>query len=288
MATSYQHKTGDRELIQQAYITSWRHHAPWFDDAQVEQDLVLSRALVEIFQTPALSKSLALRGGTALNKLYIRPGNRYSEDIDLVQTEAGSAGPLIDGIRNKLDIWLGEPRRKQSKDGLTLTYNFMSEIAPIRALRLKIEINTREHFSTLGWKNIAMEVENKWFTGKATIRTYQLNELMGTKLRALYQRRKGRDLFDIWLCLDQKLINPKEVVGAFLQYTAFHGIAITRAQFEENLYSKSKENDFLSDIAPLIRHDITYDPNVALNLVNAELVSIIPGQPWQSAEQHLL
>ena len=37
-------------MIQQAYITAWRATAPWQDDAQVEQDLVLSRAVVEILR----------------------------------------------------------------------------------------------------------------------------------------------------------------------------------------------------------------------------------------------
>jgi hypothetical protein len=54
------------------YITVWRAEAPWIDDAQVEQDLVISRALVEIFKHPALADSLALRGGTALSKLQLR------------------------------------------------------------------------------------------------------------------------------------------------------------------------------------------------------------------------
>jgi hypothetical protein len=40
------------------YITEWRAEAPWIDDAQVEQDLVISRALVEIFRHPALADSL--------------------------------------------------------------------------------------------------------------------------------------------------------------------------------------------------------------------------------------
>ena len=78
----------------QANITAWRATAPWPDEAQVEQDLVLSRAVVELFGEPKLSGKIALRGGTALNKLYIRPQCRYSEDIDLVQTqgEADRAG----------------------------------------------------------------------------------------------------------------------------------------------------------------------------------------------------
>jgi len=55
---------------------------------QVEQDLVICRALVEIFSDDWLASSLAFRGGTALHKLYLNPQPRYSEDIDLVQVRA--------------------------------------------------------------------------------------------------------------------------------------------------------------------------------------------------------
>ena len=76
-------------MIPAAYITNWRTKAPWPTDAQVEQDLVLSRALVEVFNIPLINQSLAFRGGTALHKLIFDPPGRYSEDIDLVQVRAG-------------------------------------------------------------------------------------------------------------------------------------------------------------------------------------------------------
>ncbi|MHB2017161.1 MAG: nucleotidyl transferase AbiEii/AbiGii toxin family protein [Candidatus Xenobia bacterium] len=72
-------------MIFRAGITAWRSQVPWSDDAQVEQDLVLSRARVDIFSEATLSTQLALRGGTAFNKLVLESPARYSEDIDLVQ-----------------------------------------------------------------------------------------------------------------------------------------------------------------------------------------------------------
>ncbi len=75
-------------MIPRDYITEWRTEVPWVQDFQVEQDLVISRALVDIFSHPLLSQALAFRGGTALYKLHLRPPARYSEDIDLVQINA--------------------------------------------------------------------------------------------------------------------------------------------------------------------------------------------------------
>lgn len=81
-------------MIPQANITAWRAHAPWADDAQVEQDLVLTRALIAIFSDQKLAASVALRGGTALQKLFIQHPCRYSEDIDLVQMDPGPSAPF--------------------------------------------------------------------------------------------------------------------------------------------------------------------------------------------------
>lgn len=77
-------------MIPRAHITDWRSQAPWPTDAQVEQDLVLTRALTEIFIRSAVANAVAFRGGTALHKLYLERPGRYSEDIDLVQIESRS------------------------------------------------------------------------------------------------------------------------------------------------------------------------------------------------------
>ncbi len=268
-------------MIPQAHITAWRATAPWADDAQVEQDLVLSRATVEIFTDPELRGSLALRGGTALNKLFIHPPSRYSEDIDLVQAEPGAIGGVLNALRRRLDPWLGRPKRSSSEASVTLVYRFESEVPPVRPLRLKIEINTREHFVVLDYHRHPLAVANPWFTGEASVTTYQLDELMGTKLRALYQRRKGRDLFDLWLGLSRGLLDPDQVVACFSAYMTHEKRTISRAEFERNLFEKEADSAFLDDIRPLLATGIGYDVKVAATLVRESLISRLAGEPWR-------
>jgi len=268
-------------MIPQANITAWRATAPWADDAQVEQDLALSRAAVEIFTEPELADSLTLRGGTALNKLFIHPPSRYSEDIDLVQVESGAIGDVLNAIRRRLDPWLGRPKRSSSEASVTLVYRFESEVAPIRPLRLKIEINTREHFTVLGYHYHPLAVANPWFTGEASVTTYELDELMGTKLRALYQRRKGRDLFDLWLCLSRDLLDPDQVVACFSAYMKHEKRTISRAEFERNLFERETASAFLDDIRPLLATGISYDVKVAALLVRETLIARLSGEPWR-------
>ena len=97
-------------MIPQDYITTWSLVAPWASQRQVEQDLIISRALVAIFSDPFLRGELRFRGGTALNKLHFPAPLRYSEDIDLVRTSAGPIGPVLDGVRAVLEPWLGNAK----------------------------------------------------------------------------------------------------------------------------------------------------------------------------------
>jgi predicted nucleotidyltransferase component of viral defense system len=131
-------------MIAQNYIEDWRMQANWRTDGQVEQDLIISRAVVEIFSDDLLRNSLAFRGGTALHKLYITPQIRYSEDIDLVQIKSEPIKPVLDRIGEKL-LFLGSKRTvKQHTHNNTMIYRFDTEIPPVVNMRLKIEINTRE------------------------------------------------------------------------------------------------------------------------------------------------
>ena len=174
-------------MIPQAFITEWRNKAPWQENYQVEQDLIIERALVEIYSDPFLKERLAFRGGTALHKLHLSPQVRYSEDIDLVQITAEPFGPVIDKLRERL-AWLGKPAVNQKKHNNTMIYRFNSE--DDIPLKLKVETNCREHFTVLGIQEMDMKVESSWFAGDVKIPTYDIHELLGTKLRALYQRKK--------------------------------------------------------------------------------------------------
>ena len=82
-------------MVNRAAIVQWRAKAPWNSNEQVEQDLIICRALVAIFSDNFLSTQLAFRGGTALHKLYLTPQSRYSEDIDLVQINSGPIKPIL-------------------------------------------------------------------------------------------------------------------------------------------------------------------------------------------------
>lgn len=149
---------------------------------------------------------------------------------------------------------------------------------------MKIEINSREHFSLYGWVHRPFAVRSDWFTGEAELTTFHLDELMGTKLRALYQRKKGRDLFDVARALERGA-DPDRIVRCFDHYMADGGHHVTRALFEQNLHLKRAQDVFSGDMAPLLRPEVTWDPDAALDRVLRELVARLPGEPWAGEDR---
>jgi len=260
-------------VIPWAHIVGWRNLAPWISDAQVEQDLIMSRALTAIFQDPVLAGQLAFRGGTALHKLHFSPPRRYSEDIDLVQIEPGGIGPIIDKIQGILGEFLGPPRRNRAEGTVTLIYRMETEGSPAISMRMKVEINTREHFAVDGFRKVPFSVDSRWFQGSCEVTTYTLDELLGTKTRALYQRRKGRDLIDLWLGLTEGKASAERVVEIFRRYMDFEGNVVDGITYEKNLRDKMKHPGFASDIEPLLPDGAGYDLQQAFDCVHREIVS---------------
>ncbi len=271
-------------MIPRANITAWRNVVPWPTNEQVEQDLVISRALVAMFSRNTVADQAIFRGGTALHKLFFKSSQRYSEDIDLVQRDAGPIGELVNAIREELDPWLGEPKWKQGAGRFTLYYRFETTFAPVTRMRLKVEINTREHFSVLGTERQLFSVDNPWFSGAAEIPIYHLDELLGTKMRALYQRKKGRDLYDLWLAMTTTEADHKRIVTCFQRYLDHQGTTVSRAQFEENMGAKISSPEFVEDMLAMLPTDTVYNPMVAAAIVQRELVDRLPGDPWKGAK----
>jgi predicted nucleotidyltransferase component of viral defense system len=269
-------------MIPEQAIVAWRREAPWASNAMVEQDLVISRALVALYTSPEIADRLAFRGGTALYKLHLRPAARYSEDIDLVQVRAEPIGETLDLIRHVLDSWLGPPQRKLKDGRVNLIYRFDSEDTPPIRMRLKVEINSREHFTELGLAQVPFAIDNPWFGGSAMVTTFGIDELLGTKLRALYQRKKGRDLFDLWLALASGKVDAATLVRCFQRYMAEGGHAVSRAEFEANLAEKAGRKDFRGDMDALLRPGLTWDFDAALRLVLDQVVCRLPGDAWRA------
>jgi len=259
-------------MIPQPAIKQWQEAFPWQKDYQIEQDLIICRAVCALFNDEYIAEHLAFRGGTSFNKLYLHPQPRYSEDIDLVQIKAEPIKETIDRIREVLSF-LGEPKIKQKAHNNTLIFRFNSEIPPIIPIRLKVEINTREHFNVLGLIKQDFSVDNHWFSGSCKATTYYLEELLGTKMRALYQRRKGRDLFDLWKALSTQNLDTENIIRCYREYIGFVvDNPPTQKEYLLNMEQKIEDEEFLGDTEMLLCPNENYNPLEAWSLVRSQLI----------------
>ena len=276
-------------MIPAANILQWADHAPWPAQRQIEQDLIICRALCDIYSTPFLAERLAFRGGTAINKLLFQTPLRYSEDIDLVQVKAEPIGTTIDALRETL-AWLGDFRRDSAKHSIHFIFKFFPEDATgDAALNLKIEINTREHDALFGYRKVPFSMTNDWHSASAEILSFDPNELFGTKLRAFLQRRKNRDLFDLGEGLRRLDLDPDKVVAAFHHYLDLEGKPISRAESEERTLEKL-QYDLIEDVTPLLPPGVEFTATMAvaaLEQVWRQCISRLKGDPWKSTPETL-
>lgn len=263
-------------MIPKPYIAQWQEFAPWNQFYQVEQDLIINRALIEIFSDGFLRENLAFRGGTALHKLYLNPAPRYSEDIDLVQIKPGPIKPIMERIGQVISFFEEDRRTQNRGHGIKAQYRFTSEYEEIR-LRLKLEINCMEHFAIFHWVDHPFTLKSEWYSGNAKIRTYSLNELLGTKLRALYQRSKGRDLFDLDYARRNEDLNCDQIIHSFKEYMIFStGKKLpSQKEFLLNIVEKVSDPNFEGDLEGLLRPGIKYSQEEAFRWLKQEIIERI-------------
>ena len=105
--------------------------------------------------------------------------------------------------------------------------------------------------------------------------------MLGAKLRALYQRRKGRDLFDVAIALRNPDVDPQRVVETFLGYMEKEQGRITRALYERNLAAKVAMAQSTADIGPMLAAGYEWDVERAIEEVSARLITLLPREPWK-------
>jgi hypothetical protein len=170
-----------------------------------------------------------------------------------------------------------------------LVFKFTPEADAQATLKLKVEINTREHGSLFGIKPYPFAVESDWYQGKTEIASFEPEELFGTKLRALLQRRKNRDLFDLHHGLEQLALDTGKLIACFDYYLTLEGNLITRAVAEQRMLEKLTRS-LTEDIAPLLPAGVRFNDDDAMQAferVWKELIALIKGDAWKLTDKVL-
>jgi len=257
-------------VITEAELAHWRRVVPWSTNEQVEQDLVLSRLIVEIANHPLLGEELVFRGGTCFHKLWLDRPWRYSEDLDYVRRTAGGVGDVLDALREVADA-VGFDR-VQTTIGRHPKARFDTTFVGGRRMRIKVELNTCERSPARPIVTRELAIDSPWFQAQAAVPTFAIEELIATKIRALFQRKKGRDLFDLWLAVEEMGVAPAAIAASFDPYRP-EGWTVARAL--ANLKAKLDDRQFTTDLDPLVVDSPEgYTISAAAEIVDAILEAI--------------
>jgi predicted nucleotidyltransferase component of viral defense system len=264
---------------------------PWSTQHQVEQDLLLCRAMVALFDDAFLSGQIAMRGGTLLHKVHLAPASRYSEDIDLVVVGTRPEEHIRRAVRRVLTDVLGTPKasvwgtiklalRNSVKPSrvLRMTYSIPSIIESGRMLDIVVEANVTERKPHLSVVEIPFSFSFRDKSIQTKIKGYDIHEMLGTKMRAMFQRKRERDLFDLYWALTKSTtpVNPSAIIESFQHYMKQEGTRADRAEFVGILEAHLKDRGFCSDMEPLLRSGISYDPQSAGSYIKTNLLSLLP------------
>ncbi len=264
---------------------------PWAAQYQVEQDLLLCRAMIALFDDAFLSSQIAMRGGTLLHKVHLAPPARYSEDIDLVVVGTRPAEHIRRAIRRVLTEVLGAPKasvwdtlklaiRNTVKPSrvLRMTYSTRSIIESGRTLDIVVEANVTERKPHRAVVEMPFSFPFRDQPVQTRLKGYDIHEMLGTKMRAMFQRKRGRDLFDLYWALTKSPgpVDPSAIIASFQHYLAQERTKAGRAEFVEILVAHLRDRGFCSDMEPLLRNGIHYDPQAAGRYVITHLLSLLP------------
>jgi predicted nucleotidyltransferase component of viral defense system len=234
--------------------------------------------MVEIANDRLLGRELAMRGGTCLHKLHLPQPLRYSDDLDYVRCTEGGIGRYLDALRAiGTAVGLEEHGRQFSEQMVHMVFDTASTDGQ-RRIRIRIETNTRETKPCFERVTRPYRVDSRWWSGEAEINTFTVDELMGTKLRALYQRSKGRDLFDLWRVLAETDAENGRIVDALHHYMG-DGV-FSFGELAENLAAKLNDPGFRDDLAQLVTEPPSdYELAAAADLVMERLGSRLANAP---------
>lgn len=250
----------------------------------VEQDYPLSQAVAAIFEDRFLRTQVAMRGGTVLHKGHLAPASRYSEDIDLVKVGDRPARHIEKALHRVLHPILGSPRESVVTHIQLAVRNLLAKSTILRTeftydpassdaahAHLKVEVNTSEKEPLYPLVTLDIDVpDGQGASRRASVVSYALDEMLGTKLRALLQREQGRDLYDLWWAWEQSratasppMVDPSRVGEAFRFYMRQEGSSFAAADVQMELDRRMSSRKFLSDMDGFLPFGRSYDPRQA-------------------------
>lgn len=228
-----------------------------------ELDYRLDKTLEALYRDDFLSKRLCLKGGTAINKLYLGETSRLSVDLDfnhlgskeeVLKERREVRERIVELLKKQDDSYDIHSERRYEQTRIKARYKTVA--GPVRSF--KIEISHVERFP------IISPVKRHIITpeGSAGVITYTLEELTSTKLRALFERFKGRDIYDLYF-ISQLKLNPTITRKMFLYYFyRAHKVFNPKIHYK-NLIKRYESGNYIDDVMAFVKPTVKFDLTTA-------------------------
>ncbi|MGQ9718703.1 MAG: nucleotidyl transferase AbiEii/AbiGii toxin family protein [Nitrososphaerales archaeon] len=215
---------------------------------------------------------LALRGGTAVNFCY-QNVPRLSIDIDLVYVknfEKKAMGRDREKIRKSLDgifgflRYLVEPKITYALDQYLLTYRNRAGNLD----KVKVEVNYVSSRVPI-LKVTKRKMISLFETGEQEVSVLALEELYGSKIKALIERGIARDLFDVYhISQNMDAMDFNTLKRAVIFYSCLELESDFRHNVGSRLLSGIDEKTVKRELKPLLRRVIVFPLEEARETVN--------------------
>jgi len=253
----------------------------------IEKDYILGWVLKGIFSDEILRESLVLKGGTALRKTYF-PRYRFSEDLDFTGTKNLDLELLKERLNIFTSVITEESGIKFETIKVEKTRDTLSEeaydvrlyfIGPRRQRvdppRIKLDITYYEELILPSKKRILFHPYSDEKNCIAEVEVYTLEEILAEKMRALIQRTRSRDLYDVWFLLKfhSDSFKREKLTDLFLKKCAYKKIEYKSIK---NFGFEDRKQDFINAWRTSLQNQLRSLPDVetVINEIKSLLESL--------------
>lgn len=245
------------------------------DPNVVEKDYVLGWLLAGISQQKDLASNWVFKGGTCLKKCFFET-YRFSEDLDFTLRDPGYLEEtFLAGVFKEVAEWVYEasgiempsdllqfeiyanPRGRISGQGKVSYRGPLGRAGDLPRIRLDL---TADEILILA--PIMLEVHHPYSdkpAGGIHIQGYQFEEAFAEKIRALGERERPRDLYDVIHLYRQELLNPDRgmLLSTLEKKCRYKGISVPTAPLLE---SKPERLELESEWSNMLAHQLPVLP----------------------------
>ena len=182
----------------------------------IEKDYVLGWLLAGIFNHPALQEKWVFKGGTCLKKCYFET-YRFSEDLDFtLLDEAQIDVEYLTTIFREIADWVYDKsaisipheyiefeiyKNKFGKISCEAKISYSGPLALTTAIRqwprIKLDLTAYEKLVTQPVHRTILHPYSDILKAKGQVLAYSYQEIFAEKIRALGERTRPRDLYDV-------------------------------------------------------------------------------------------